>query len=159
MHNEGRLKVVLKLQCCIVFDKLPALLLITVFHPVIFTPTWGPSKTKAIWCELTLPHLLHDEYELVQDHFWQTDWRAPFLIVVLRPISTLSTLVLTLSTLGPEEMCTWPCPNHFLDPANTTLSGGDFDKAPPYLEEEYTKPLMFSRPHAFVHALIMMRFV
>ena len=82
------------------------------------------------------------------------------LIVVLRPISTLSTLVLTLSTLGPEEMCTWPCPNHFLDPANTTLSGGDFDKAPPYLEEEYTKPLMFSRPrYAFVHALIMMRFV
>ena len=64
------------------------------------------------------------------------------LIVVLRPISTLSTLKLTLST--PRlEMCTWPCPNHFLDPANTLLWGGDFDKAPPYLQEEYTKPLMF----------------
>ena len=59
------------------FDKLPALLLITVFHPVIFTPSWGPSKTKVIiWCELSLPHLLHDEYKLVQGYFLQTDWRA-----------------------------------------------------------------------------------
>ena len=86
------------------------------------------------------------------------------LIVVLRPISTLSTLVLTLSTLRPK-MCTWPCPNHFLNPANTTLSGGDFDKAPPYLQqEENTKPLMcFETPLRLdtvylVHALIMMRF-
>ena len=150
MHHEGRLKVVLKLQCCIVFDKLQALLLIAVFHSVISTPTRGPSEAKTIWCELSPPRQLHDEHQLVQD-FFDKQTVGHLLIVVLRPISTPSTLKLTLST--PRlEMCTWPCPNHFLDPANTLLWGGDFDKAPPYLQEEYTKPLMFFKaPITLLH--------